>query len=406
MNEKMTLPRLARILAQQTGRSASLCEQLLKRFFAMIAGGLSEGEAVRVKGFGTFKITPVKSRRSVDVTTGEANEIPAHDKIVFIPSKEMAAAVNAPFEMFDSVEIADEMTDSEWIEAESEGEDILADSIIGSEILERQKAEEAEKEVEKRAAEALQLADDEASEEAEAPETSVEPLQPEESETPAESEEPEETEEPNTSETSDEHEAAQVLHAAEGSVISEKIEERSRHKHKGGFGKGLLIGVLSTVAVLAIVVLSLLALFKDSVKIDFGAPTEEVEKAETLDAMEGNADAEVNAGVPALVEDVPGQVVAAEDVAPTKPSDSEKVVMGTITKTRYLTTMAKDHYGNYHLWPYIYEANKKILGHPDRIKPGTAVVIPPLSRYGVDPSNPEDIAKAKRKGSEIYARYQ
>ena len=369
MNEKMTLPRLARILAQQTGRSASLCEQLLKRFFAMIAGGLSEGEAVRVKGFGTFKITPVKSRRSVDVTTGEANEIPAHDKIVFIPSKEMAAAVNAPFEMFDSVEIADEMTDSEWIEAESEGEDILADSIIGSEILERQKAEE-------------------------------------ESETPAESEEPEETEEPNTSETSDEHEAAQVLHAAEGSVISEKIEERSRHKHKGGFGKGLLIGVLSTVAVLAIVVLSLLALFKDSVKIDFGAPTEEVEKAETLDAMEGNADAEVNAGVPALVEDVPGQVVAAEDVAPTKPSDSEKVVMDTITKTRYLTTMAKDHYGNYHLWPYIYEANKKILGHPDRIKPGTAVVIPPLSRYGVDPSNPEDIAKAKRKGSEIYARYQ
>ena len=98
--------------------------------------------------------------------------------------------------------------------------------------------------------------------------------------------------------------------------------------------------------------------------------------------------------------------MAAEDVAPTKPSDSEKVVMDTITKTRYLTTMAKDHYGNYHLWPYIYEANKKILGHPDRIKPGTAVVIPPLSRYGVDPSNPEDIAKAKRKGSEIYARYQ
>ena len=89
--------------------------------------------------------------------------------------------------------------------------------------------------------------------------------------------------------------------------------------------------------------------------------------------------------------------------ADTKPSDEP--VYDTITKTRYLTTMAKEHYGSYHLWPYIYEANKS-LGHPDKIRPGTKVVIPPLSRYGVNPKNPDDIAKAKRKGAAIYARYE
>ncbi len=89
---------------------------------------------------------------------------------------------------------------------------------------------------------------------------------------------------------------------------------------------------------------------------------------------------------------------------PTRPSDEP--VYDTITKTRYLTTMAKEHYGNYNLWPYIYEENKAILGHPDRIRPGTKVIVPPLSKYGVNPSDPDDIAKAKKKGVEIYARYQ
>lgn len=68
--------------------------------------------------------------------------------------------------------------------------------------------------------------------------------------------------------------------------------------------------------------------------------------------------------------------------------------------------MAKEHYGNFNLWPYIYEENKAILGHPDRIRPGTQVVIPSLSKYGINPSDPSNIKKAKQKGIEIYSRYK
>ncbi|MDE5814326.1 MAG: hypothetical protein K2H72_08575 [Muribaculaceae bacterium] len=97
------------------------------------------------------------------------------------------------------------------------------------------------------------------------------------------------------------------------------------------------------------------------------------------------------------------QAIAEEPEVPTAPSDA--IVYDTISTTRYLTTMAKSHYGNFNLWPYIYEENKAILGHPDRIRPGTPVVIPKLSKYGVDPNNSADIEKAKKMGVEIYARY-
>lgn len=89
--------------------------------------------------------------------------------------------------------------------------------------------------------------------------------------------------------------------------------------------------------------------------------------------------------------------------APTSPSDIK--AMDKITTTRYLTTMAKEHYGNYNLWPYIYIENEGKLGHPDRIKPGTTVVIPNIEKYGINPSNPKDIEKARKLGVEIYRKF-
>ena len=127
-----------------------------------------------------------------------------------------------------------------------------------------------------------------------------------------------------------------------------------------------------------------------------------------VDADGSTTDVRADATVPDTlrVPDAKSSVAVADSnpSVPTGPSDA--TVYDTITKTRYLTTMAKDHYGNYHLWPYIYRENGKILGHPDRIKPGTRVVIPDLAKYGVDPKNADHIDKAKKLGVEIYARYQ
>lgn len=95
-----------------------------------------------------------------------------------------------------------------------------------------------------------------------------------------------------------------------------------------------------------------------------------------------------------------------ETAAPTTPSDIK--AMDKITKTRYLTSMAKDYYGNFNFWPYIYMENEAKLGHPhpDRIKPGTSVVIPDITlKYDIDTTNPKEIEKAKKLATDIYHRF-
>lgn len=107
MNNKITFPRLASMLADASGRSKRFSEDFLREFFMLISEQLEAGDSVKIKGFGTFRLSRVEPRKSVDVTTGQPMEISGHSKVVFIPAKELADAVNTPFEAFTAVEIGD-----------------------------------------------------------------------------------------------------------------------------------------------------------------------------------------------------------------------------------------------------------------------------------------------------------
>lgn len=50
----------------------------------------------------------------------------------------------------------------------------------------------------------------------------------------------------------------------------------------------------------------------------------------------------------------------------------------TVVKGDTLGKIAKAHYGNAMKYPVIFEANKPMLEHPDRIYPGQVLRIPPL----------------------------
>lgn len=79
--------------------------------------------------------------------------------------------------------------------------------------------------------------------------------------------------------------------------------------------------------------------------------------------------------------------VATAEPATTPPQEDEKPrtpakIYDTVTKTRFLATLARKHYGQSIYWVYIYEANRKHL--PSRvalIAPGTRVEIPPIEKY-------------------------
>lgn len=408
MNTRITLTKMAQLLADKHGRNKKDYEDILKAFFLQIASALEAGDSVRVKGFGSFKLSRVQTRKSVDVSSGEDTEIPAHSRIVFVPAKDFASAVNAPFEMFETIELEENLLEDELAEAEAEGNEFQVQTAQSEMIIEEEKMDELKSEY---PAEFDKPHDADSSDKNETPQDGDsydETVPSDETETPAESE-PEESEisqESNSSEEKKEERNAPIEIAPSGEY------------HKHSFGHGFLFGCLTSVAIVLLTVVALW-IFNDDFA-DFcnsklrhsgKVSTEQLAKLEPAPESAENeipmAEAETETKED-VAEEVSQEVTqpAAEssnDEVPTQPSDAPEY--DTITKTRYLGTMAKQHYGNYHLWPYIYKENEKILGHPDRIRPGTRVVIPKLSKYGVDAKNPKDIERAKRLGVEIYSRY-
>lgn len=425
MDNKITLSVLAQMLSDRTGSSRQECEELLRSFFRTISASLAAGEPVKVRGFGTFKISAVDARMSVDVSSGEDYEIPAHNRIVFIPAKELAVMVNAPFSMFETIELSDEVADEELMETETPAErnaapmeDEDADAPEAPEAPEAPGSEATGSE-----APGSEAPGSEAPE-SEVPETEA----PEEFREMAEAEEAEEAAEavevtPSPSAPAPEKGLAapqmpQDSEAPDSCTVVAQAQENTAIEQRRKFHHGFIWGMAAAVAV---VVAGCVALY--FLNDDFGAmmgrrsapgQPPAVAAAQPAPAASGAAAADVaeaadmtlaESDVDGIVEDeVPEKDEPAVNAVPTRPSDQP--VYDTVTPTSALGTLARKHYGNYHFWPYIYKENEKILGHPDRIRPGTRVVIPPLSKYGVNPNDAADLAKAKRLGAEIYARYK
>ncbi len=77
------------------------------------------------------------------------------------------------------------------------------------------------------------------------------------------------------------------------------------------------------------------------------------------------------------------------------------MVYDTVRGNRYLTTMARQHYGRKIFWVYIYEENKAVITDPDHIAPNTVVVIPPAEKYGIKAGDKLSEQAAERKAIEI-----
>lgn len=101
-------------------------------------------------------------------------------------------------------------------------------------------------------------------------------------------------------------------------------------------------------------------------------------------------------------------VEAAPQPATTQPEPApaaQDAIYETVSASNYLSSMARRHYGAQIYWVYIYEANADHLGHPDRIAPGTRLLIPPRSSFPQASSEKEAREIAQRKANEIRARY-
>ena len=98
-------------------------------FFDIISSELKNGNQVKIKGLGTFKVQAVKPRESVNVNTGERVLIEGHDKISFTPDTVMKELVNKPFSQFETVVINDgvDTEELERIPAEDSSDEVKSD---------------------------------------------------------------------------------------------------------------------------------------------------------------------------------------------------------------------------------------------------------------------------------------
>ena len=120
----------ARDLSEKYGLSLSDASDFIGAMFDVVNEELDDTDSsVKIKGFGTFKVSAVSARASVDVNTGERIIIDRRNKISFTPEVLLRDRVNRPFVQFETVVLNDGVDFSEIDDEMNE----LSDSVIETE---------------------------------------------------------------------------------------------------------------------------------------------------------------------------------------------------------------------------------------------------------------------------------
>ena len=408
MNSKVTFPELVDAVAAATECPKRVSELFLKELFTVISEALRNGESVRVRGLGLFKLTNVEARKSVNVNTGEEMEIPSHLKVSFVPEKALADAINSPFVGFETVVLDDDLSEED-IQLMASVDDFDTEEQVAPPVFSPEKN---------------RTVVEETTEQQPVPEPTVQHTVPE----PIEQQEPITEKQELTTDTEDMKEPLKTNEDTDVqyNIITpetkptevedynipedddeEYVTERkpvSSEKSNDGFMRGFIWGAVS-MFVFYLIVGGGYFMYQH------------IQNQEIIDTARGTDSIEVEA-TPEEVNEAPAVPTADEAPAtePQKPeaekpaAEPEKTaaqpkaaepVYDTVTERQFLTKIAAKHYGNADFWVYIYEENRSIIKNPNTIAPGTKVVIPPASKYGIDKNNPESLRAARKKIQEI-----
>ncbi len=94
MNEKIAFPQLVELVAEKASTTERMSELFLQELFTVISKELIDGKSVKINGLGTFK-----------TTKGDHGK-----EVVFVPDKDLAEDINAPFSQFKPVVLCDAIT--------------------------------------------------------------------------------------------------------------------------------------------------------------------------------------------------------------------------------------------------------------------------------------------------------
>lgn len=445
MNKKITFTELVEILAEVNGNSKKNNESLLRDFFLLIQDALEKGETVKIKRIGSFKVVKVDARKSIHVNTGEEIEIPEHNKVVFSPDKELAEAINLPFAGFETIELDDNISDNE-IQVTS-----------STEIKEENKSSDASMDQED-----FKVTEPDNEEAIQEVSSIVEPIEhtvtpPEISSTlppplPGYIKDTDATDhQPEFDPTSEIDLITKENSVSEVDPITEDIpvtENPSTTSASENISENVIIPVDEATPINEPAVINTEQAADEDIKTTPNGVTDEsIDESEPIieedyddnfipkksfwkgffwGAVSGSIFILLAIffitqlmGFPLVIKEkstVNNQVTnilltdstSTDSIKENKINDKPipQIKTDTISKTRFLTTMAREYYGDYNYWVYIYEENQAIITNPNKIKPGTVVVIPPAEKYKIDKNNPQSLEEAKKKAYIIYKKYE
>ena len=389
MNEKITLQDLVELLSEKNDMTKKNADAFLRCMFDLIEEALTNEKYVKIKGLGTFKLTEVDSRESMNVNTGERIEIQGHTKISFTPDTTMKELINKPFSHFETVilndgveledtpfdiepkveEMADEMVEKIIEEPQVEVEpvvevkvEVAEEPVVSPVVDEPIPVEEVSESVEEEPKEIEAVVDEE-------PEVS-EPVDIEEK--PVEVEEKVEPVEEEISE--------------EVSIPEEKVEEKPeivvpeapRSENKTTFK--VLIGII--VVLLLIILFGVYWIFFRQEKVDtnweYTAPVKE-----TVSVVQVEEQKTVKEDTLLVSEDTMVVQPVQEEQTMVLPEDVVYEITGTITTLtlepgQTLVKLALKYYGSKNFWPYIVQHNPDVIKDADRVPKGATIKIPKL----------------------------
>ena len=389
MNEKITLQDLVELLSEKNDMTKKNADAFLRCMFDLIEEALTNEKYVKIKGLGTFKLTEVDSRESMNVNTGERIEIQGHTKISFTPDTTMKELINKPFSHFETVILNDgvELEDTPF-DVEPKVEE-MADEMVEKII------EEPQVEVEPVVEDKVEVAEEpvvspvvdepipveEVSESVEEEPKEIEAAVVEEPEVP----EPVVIEEKPV-EVEEKVEPVEEEISEEVSISEEKVEvkpeifvpEAPRAENKTTFK--VLIGII--VVLLLIILFGVYWIFFRQEKVDtnweYTAPVKET--ASVVQVEEQQA---VKEDTLLVSEDTMVVQPVQEEQTMVLPEDVVYEITGTITTLtlepgQTLVKLALKYYGSKNFWPYIVQHNPDVIKDADRVPKGATIKIPKL----------------------------
>ena len=338
-NDKLTWVELRKVVAETAHISEQEAGQFLNALLEGVMEGLKADKQVKIKGIGTFALKAVAPRKSVNIATGESITIEGYNKLTF----------NAESVLKENVEKRLEQPKTEAVVAELVNDPIKklgeqADEIVDilAELGQTVKTENGKVKTENGK---VKTENEE-----------IEPI-----------EEPvEETIEEPTEETVEESVEKVV---EEEKPIAEEPTDKPTCKptckcHKWVcwvIGALLLLGIVGTGVYFRATLIQWWQCMQDCQPV-----VEEVE-----DVLE--------------VEEVPVVVTLAD-----KPREYVNFMkIEEVGKDSRLAWIAYKYYGQKDLWVFIYEANRDIISHPSKVRPGQYIRIPELSEEYRNLYNPE-----------------